>query len=146
MKLSRASHRPSENTGILHALRVYRLFYFTSYSIRCKRKLEVIVMLSTQIGRLVTSLFDEKRLHEKVGSAWRLFFFICSNSDNEKELTTSYPLISQRLGVSISTVKTWRKILVKNLVVRSYTGGHVVHFRILEPFKAILQDREVNTT
>jgi len=102
-------------------------------------------MYACQLDRLVRGLFDEKRLHERVGSAWKLLFFICSNLDEEKELTTSYPVIAQRLGVGISTVKTWRKYLVKNTVIRSYTGGHVVHFRIMEPFKTFLSQNGVSS-
>ena len=102
-------------------------------------------MRSYQLDRLVRGLFDEKRLHELVGSAWKLFFFICSNLDEEKELTTSYPVIAQRLGVGISTVKTWRKYLVKNTVIRSYTGGNVVHFRVLEPFKTLLRENSASS-
>lgn len=97
-------------------------------------------MSSCQLERLVRGLFDEKRLHERVGSAWKLFFFICCNLDEENELTTSYAVIAQRLGVGVSTVKTWRKYLVKSMVIRSYMGGNVVHFRVMEPFKTFLRE------
>lgn len=96
-------------------------------------------MYSNSLDNIVMGLFDEKRLHERVGNAWRLFLYLCLNLDLEKECTTTYLKISKDLGVSQSTLKSWRKELVDNSVVRSFSGGTTVHFKLLEPYRNMLE-------
>lgn len=95
-----------------------------------------------QLDNMIRGLFDEKRLHERIGSGWRLFFYLCLHVNKEKEFTTKYLNMSKDLGFSLSTLKTWRKYLVDNNVIHSFSGGNVVHFKLLEPYRSMLLENE----
>jgi hypothetical protein len=98
-----------------------------------------------RLDRMVRTLLDEKRLHEQVGAGWRLFFYVCLNLNKEKEFTTTYQNIAKSLGLSLSTLKSWRRHLVDGNVLRSFSGGNVVHFKLLEPYRSMLVEGEENT-
>ena len=98
-----------------------------------------------QLDSIVRALFDEKRLHVQVGPGWKLFFYVCLNLNKEKEFTTTYQNMAKELGFSSSTIKTWRKHLVDGNVLRSFSGGNVVHFKLLEPYRSILAENEENS-
>src|SRR3990167_7167822 len=99
-------------------------------------------MFLYSFDNMMKGLIGEKRLHEQIGSGWRLFFYICLHLNKEKELTTTYADMSKVLGFSPSTLKLWRRQLVDNNIVRSFSGGRVVHFKLLEPYQSMLVEND----
>lgn len=87
----------------------------------------------TQVEWLRSLLSDPNR-RKPIGSAWPLFFHLLFRIDEKGKWTTTYEQLSGELGLPQPTVKTWRKLLVSNSVVKSYMGKHEVTFELLSPF------------
>jgi len=84
-------------------------------------------------------LLDTAGERDKLGPAWFLFFDIAQNSDRVGIYANTYSKLEKRYGVAKVTVKTWRRHLHQQGVIESYSRGHSVVFRLLEPYMSFLK-------
>ena len=91
-------------------------------------------------------LFKTPGERGKIGPAWFLFFNIVQNMNRSGIYQTTYAALATKYDVSVATVKKWRKWLCKSGAIESYSRGHSVAFRLLEPYmsfvKAVSKDSE----
>ncbi len=115
---------------------------------------EISELATTNINKNVTAdwdglvhfLINNPDIREKVGPAWCLLFDIYLNADEAGIYSTTYSHLAKRYGVAVPTVKTWRKQLFQNSVIESYSRGHSVAFRLLEPFRSFLKQPETGNS
>ncbi len=84
-------------------------------------------------------LLESNVEREKIGPAWFLFFDIARNADRAGIYADTYAKLAKKYGVAVITVKTWRQHLRKHSIIESYSKGHSVAFRLLEPYLSFLR-------
>ena len=91
-------------------------------------------------------LLETQGEREKIGPAWFLFLNIVHNMNRSGIYQTTYAALATKYDASVATVKKWRKWLCKSGAIESYSRGHSVAFRLLEPYmsfvKAVSKDGE----
>ncbi len=76
---------------------------------------------------------------ECIGPAWFLFFDIANHADRAGMYTSTYSKLARKYRVALATVKAWRQHLRDSGVIESYSRGHSVAFRLLDPFASFLK-------
>lgn len=84
-------------------------------------------------------LFSTSGQRERIGPAWFLFLDVAQHADRAGIYTNTYERLAKQYGVAKVTVKTWRKYLRQHGVIESYSRGHAVAFRLLEPYLSFLK-------
>ena len=85
------------------------------------------------------SLLNGSGEREKIGPAWLLFFDIARNADQSGMWVNAYSEMAKRYGVATITIKKWRHYLCQNSVIETYSQGHLIAFRLLEPYLDFLK-------
>lgn len=83
--------------------------------------------------------FETQGEREKIGPAWFLFFDICSNANKSAMYSGTYQTLGKRYNAAPITVKKWRRYLSSNSVIESFTRGHLIVFRLNEPYLSFLR-------
>ena len=84
-------------------------------------------------------LLNNSTNRESIGAAWFLFFDIATHADSSGFYASTYSSLAKKYGVAVITVKSWRQYLKKHLVIESYSRGHSVAFKLLDPYTAFLK-------
>lgn len=87
----------------------------------------------------ITFLLETPGEREKIGPAWFLFTDIAHHADRAGIYADTYSRLSQKYSVAKVTVKTWRQYLRQHGVIESYSRGHSVAFRLLDPYLSYLK-------
>ncbi len=91
-------------------------------------------------------LLETPGKREAIGPAWFLFFDIATHADQAGIYGTTYAKLAKRYGVAVITVKTWRQYLRRHSVIESYSQGHSVAFRLLEPYLSFVKRKDTDKT
>lgn len=70
--------------------------------------------------------------------AWQLFFYLILHVDEKGVLVTNYKDLEKQMRIPIPTLKSWRKSLVRNGVIQSFTRDGMLVFYVLQPFNQIV--------
>jgi len=79
-------------------------------------------------------IIDSNERRGSIGSAWPLYFYAVFHGDRERQFVTSYPELSEKLGVPIPTIKSWKELLIENKVANSIQGKHQWTLKLLPPY------------
>jgi hypothetical protein len=89
-------------------------------------------------------LLNSSGRRESIGAAWFLFFDIATHADQSGFYSSNYAVLAKKYGVAKITVKTWRHHLRRHAVIESYSRGHSVAFKLLEPYLSFVKVTQID--
>ncbi len=79
-------------------------------------------------------IFSSNDCQNKIGCAWRLYFYLIFNGDEKNKFVTNYPELKRELGAPEVTIKKWKERLIEMGIIKCITGKYRVTLILLPPY------------
>lgn len=79
-------------------------------------------------------IFNIKDCQNKIGCAWRLYFYLIFNGSDKNKFVTSYPELKREIGAPGVTIKKWKERLIEEKIVKCITGKYRITLILLPPY------------
>jgi len=83
-------------------------------------------------------ILNSTERQDRIGSAWRLYFFLISKGSEKNRFVTNYHELEKALGAPVATIKKWKERLLEQGVVKCETGKYSFTLILLPPYDITL--------